>query len=168
MNIAQNQPVEFIRSRVKWSTNRDMTNEEKLREFISKLRMQMRYVGNGAPEGTIHRERVMREVVKMLPRELMISSETVTFNQKYQSIEGLQKLMENRLPLLKRRQILSPTQEDPTKTDKFVTNKLQQFEQQATVNHDEESIHARRPVYLKAEPTSEQDVAFMMNTRRRL
>ena len=168
MDTAQNQPAEFIRSRVKWNTNRDMTNEEKLREFISKLKMQMRYVGNGAPIGTIHRERVMQEVVKMLPSELMISSETVTFNQKYQSIEGLQKLIENRLPLLNRRQILSPTQEDPTKNEKFLTNKLQQFEPQMTANHDKESMPARRPAYLKTETSSEQDVVLMMNTRRRL
>ena len=156
MNMAQNQPVESIRSRVKWGTNEDMTNEEKLREFISKLKMQMRYVGNGAPVGTIHRERVMQEVVKMLPSELMISSETVTFNQKYQTIEGLHKLIENRLPLLNRRQKLSQTQVDPTKEESFWINKLHQLEQQVT-----------RPAFAEMEILPEQNVGFMMNTRRR-
>ena len=75
---AMNEPLVLIRTRSKWSDKEDTTIEEKCKDFIRNLNLHMKDIGSGAQEGTLSRERVMQEVVKMLPAALMISADRIT------------------------------------------------------------------------------------------
>ena len=57
----------LIRAKVRWSTEKDKPNEEKVRAFLNDLSVQMYYIKENASEGTLNRERIMQEVVKQLP-----------------------------------------------------------------------------------------------------
>ena len=136
-DMARNEPLVLIRTRLKWSDKAEMTNEQKLKDFIRNLKVHMRDIGIGAPEGTLNRERVMQEVVKLLPSELLISTDSVTFNKKFQSVDGLKQLIENRLPLLHQKKKLNRVQAAPLDQTNYLTSRVQQLEHQASFDQNQ-------------------------------
>ena len=103
MDELREQPIALIRSKVKWNDDDDKSNEEKARTFLQDLTVQLHYVGEEATLGTLNRERIMQEVVKQLPAGLEITPEDVISNQRYQTVDGLEQLIENRLALLNKK-----------------------------------------------------------------
>ena len=134
---AMNEPLVLIRTRLKWSDKKDMTIEEKCKDFIRNLKLHMKDIGSGAQEGTLNRERVMQEVVKMLPAGLMISADTVTFNKRYQTANGLAQLIEHRLPLLhQKHKTINRLEAGPMDQTGYLANRVQKLEQQATYDQN--------------------------------
>ena len=135
MERLKEEPMALIRAKVRWSTEKDKPNEEKVRAFLNDLSVQMYYIKENASEGTLSRERIMQEVVKQLPVGLEIAPEDVISNRRYQTVDGLGELIENRLPLLKKksnRVSREPLECEPQITGSFdsLLSRVRSLEQQ--------------------------------------